>query len=194
MKKVVFASNNKGKIAELRVLLPEGYELVTLAEAGITEEIEEPYFTFHENAFAKAKYVYEKTGLTCFSEDSGLVVPALNGAPGVFSARYAGIHGDDKSNNIKLLDELSKVSGLERSAYYTAIICWYDGVGPVYFEGKCEGSIANYERGENGFGYDPLFIPEGFEQTFGELPAEIKKGRSHRAKAVAQLVDFLNEK
>lgn len=191
MIKVVFASNNKGKIAELKMLLPEVYELVTLEEAGIYDEIPEPYFTFEENALAKAKYVFEHTGLPCFSEDSGLVVPELNGEPGVFSARYAGVHGDDKSNNFKLLQELSKVSGGDRSAYYIAVICWYDGKKSQYFEGRCAGEIALEERGNNGFGYDPLFIPEGFTETFGELPSEIKKGRSHRAKAVAQLVDYL---
>lgn len=192
-KKVVFASNNKGKIAELRMLMPATYEIVTLIEAGITEEIEEPFFTFRENALAKAKYVYDKTGLPCFSEDSGLVVPALNGDPGVLSARYAGAHGDDKANNAKLLAELAKDENIDSAAYYTAVICWYDGSAPVYFEGKCEGYIATEEKGSNGFGYDPLFIPEGFDQTFGELPAEVKKGRSHRAKAVAQLVDFLSK-
>src|SRR5690606_14558016 len=138
---------------------------------------------------AKASYAYEKTGMVTFAEDSGLVVPALNGDPGVFSARYAGEPKNDLANTKKLLRELNGVT--DRAAYYTTVIC-IAGLEQVhYFSGKCEGRIATGMHGSGGFGYDPVFIPNGYAQTFGELPSSVKAGISHRAKAMQSFIAFL---
>ncbi len=188
---IIFATNNFNKVKEIQSFISSNLNFITLKEAGITEAIEEPYETFRENARAKASYVYQKTGKSCFAEDSGIVVPVLGGAPGVLSARYAGIHGDDKANNAKLLSELQDIT--DRYAYYKAVICLVLNKDEVYyFEGECRGSIADREAGTGGFGYDPLFIPEGYDRTFGELGMEVKKQVSHRSAAVRKLVGFLN--
>lgn len=188
---IIFATNNYNKVKEIQSFTNDNLNFVSLEESGVTEEIEEPYETFRENAWAKAMYVYEKTGQPCFAEDSGLVVPALDGAPGVLSARYAGEHGNDRANNAKLLYSLENV--LDKSAYYKAVICLVLNKNEVYyFEGECWGHIADMERGEGGFGYDPLFVPIGYSKTFGELGMEIKKAVSHRSAAVGKLVSFLN--
>ncbi len=188
---IIFATNNLNKVKEIQSFVSNGFNFITLEKAGITEAIEEPYETFRENAWAKASYVYQKTGKACFAEDSGIVVPALGGAPGVLSARYAGAHGDDKANNAKLLSELKNIT--DRYAYYKAVICLVLNKDEVYyFEGECRGSIADREAGTGGFGYDPLFIPEGYDRTFGELGMEVKKQVSHRSAAVRKLVEFLN--
>lgn len=188
---IIFATNNFNKVKEIQSFVSNNLNFITLKEAGITEAIEEPYETFRENARAKASYVYQKTGKSCFAEDSGIVVPVLGGAPGVLSARYAGIHGDDKANNTKLLSELQDIT--DRYAYYKAVICLVLNKDEVYyFEGECRGSIADREAGTGGFGYDPLFIPEGYDRTFGELGMEVKKQVSHRSAAVRKLVGFLN--
>lgn len=190
--KLIFATNNANKIAEIKAFVPSELNICTLQDEGIVEDIPEPFETFKENAWAKAIYVFNKTGKPCFAEDSGLVVPALNGAPGVFSARYAGIHGNDVANNAKLLKELQSIEN--RSAYYTAVICLVMSAEEVYyFEGKCNGRISLEPQGTNGFGYDPLFIPEGYEDTFGILDMDVKKKMSHRSKAVKLLIDHLNK-
>lgn len=189
MSKIVLASNNKHKIQEIAQVLAGKFEIVGLEEVGITEEIEEPFDTFKENAFAKANYVFEKTGLLTFSEDSGLVVTALNGAPGVFSARYAGSPKSDVNNSEKLLRELEGKT--DRSAYYQTTICLMGCGAPKYFEGYCEGSIATTIMGEHGFGYDPIFIPQGYDTTFGVLSSSVKQSVSHRAAAVGKLLEFL---
>jgi XTP/dITP diphosphohydrolase len=191
MTRIVLASNNAHKIAEINALLDGSFEVISLKDTGITEDIPEPYHTFEENALAKALYVYERTGLITFSEDSGLVVPALNGAPGVFSARYAGEPRSDERNTAKLLQELE--GNTDRDAYYQTIICLAGSGQPQYFKGICEGSIATTQSGNGGFGYDPVFIPKGYDQTFGQLPAEVKKAVSHRAKAMAQFIAFIKQ-
>lgn len=189
--KIILASNNKHKIAEINDLLEGRFEVISLTEAGITEDIPEPYDTFEENALAKAQYAFDKTGLLTFSEDSGLVVPALNGAPGVFSARYAGEPRSDDRNTAKLLSDLEGIA--ERDAYYQTTICLVSGAEPVYFKGTCAGSIASGMQGTGGFGYDPVFIPNGYDQTFGQLDPSVKKSISHRAKAMALFIAYMQE-
>lgn len=187
----IFATNNQGKINEIRQLSGNTVRIITLQEAGIDEELPEPYDSFEQNAWSKADYVFQKTGKNCWAEDSGLVVPALGGAPGVFSARYAGVPSDDYKNNEKLLQELNKQE--DRQAWYQATICLIIQGTVYYFEGKCPGTISHEYKGDNGFGYDPLFIPKGYSKTFGELDATIKSKISHRAKAFNQLAQFLRK-
>lgn len=187
---LIFASNNKGKIAEVQSLINGNLAIVSLREAGITEDIPEPFDTFRENALAKAGYVYRKTGADCFAEDSGLVVPALQGAPGVHSARYAGEPSNDEANNRKLIDALQRVS--DRTAWYQAVICLIKGGETYYFEGICTGKVSDIPSGAGGFGYDPLFTPDGYNQTFAQLSLAEKNSISHRAKAMRALTDFLN--
>lgn len=191
MQSLIFASNNKGKLKEIQPVLADAYRLLTLREAGITEELPEPYATFEENAWSKANYVYQKTGQSCFAEDSGLVVPAIGGAPGVFSARYAGEPSNDADNNHKLLDELATIR--DRAAWYTCTICLILHGDIYYFSGRCEGVIAETLSGSGGFGYDPLFIPDGHERSFAEFGPEEKFAISHRGQAVRQLLKFLEQ-
>lgn len=188
---LVAATNNKGKLREILQLLPEGVELKTLGDIGFAQDIPEPYETFSENAAAKAKTVHAACGQNTFAEDSGICVHALNGAPGVHSARYAGEPKDDGRNLGKLTDEMWGKE--DRRAYYKAAICliWKDE--EYYFEGICNGRLAEEPRGSGGFGYDPLFIPDGYEETFGELPAEVKNKLSHRGQAVKKMIGFIKE-
>lgn len=193
IRNLIFATNNKKKVEEVQVFLPSDVKITTLSEEGIFEDIPEPYETFKENALAKAMYVFNKTGKSCFAEDSGLVVPSLNGAPGVYSARYAGMHGDDEANNLKLLQALNGIE--DRYAYYIAVIALVINENEVhFFEGNCEGSIGYGINGSNGFGYDPLFIPTGYSDSFGVLPVSVKITHSHRSKAIRELYLYLQEK
>ncbi|WP_118974901.1 RdgB/HAM1 family non-canonical purine NTP pyrophosphatase [Taibaiella koreensis] len=189
---LIFASNNKGKIIEVQTLISESITVVSLLDAGITEPIEEPFDTFRENAWAKADYVYRKTGLPCFADDSGLVVPALDGAPGVYSARYAGESANDAANNHKLLQA---IAGIDRpGAYYQAVICYIDKNGDThYFDGRCQGYLIHTPRGKGGFGYDPLFVPDGHTGTFAELSQDIKNEISHRGAAMRSFIAFLDQ-
>ena len=170
--KIVFATNNAHKLAEVRAVLGEGFELVTLREVGITEDIPETGATLEENASQKARYVYERTGLDCFADDTGLEVEALNGAPGVRSARYATDGHDFAANNRKLLDELQGEDN--RRARFRTVISLIRGGEEQRVEGIVRGSIALSEAGCGGFGYDPLFIPEGYDVTFAEMSANEK--------------------
>lgn len=188
--KIVFATNNAHKLAEVRAVLGEGFELVTLREVGITEDIPETGATLEENASQKARYVYERTGLDCFADDTGLEVEALNGAPGVRSARYATDGHDFAANNRKLLDELQGEDN--RRARFRTVISLIRGGEEQRVEGVVRGSIALSEAGCGGFGYDPLFIPEGYDVTFAEMSANEKNSISHRGRAVAELVKVLN--
>jgi len=188
---LLFASNNRGKLQEIQKLLPAVLSLSSLKQAGITEELPEPFDTFEQNAWSKAHYVFEKTGKSCFAEDSGLVVPALDGAPGVFSARYAGLPSDDQKNNEKLLKNLKEMD--HTSAYYQTVICLILNGTIHYFTGKCEGTLTLNPRGTGGFGYDPLFMPEGYDQTFAELDLTTKNEISHRGKAMKKLIRFLHD-
>jgi XTP/dITP diphosphohydrolase len=185
---LVLASSNKKKIAELKALLPN-VSLLSLKDIGFDREIEEPYFTFEENAAAKAKTIFEFCGKNVLADDSGICVATLNNDPGVFSARYAGEHATDQENLNKLLHELK--GRTERRAFYKAVLCLIiDGI-THYFEGSCHGQITEEPQGDKGFGYDPIFMPNGYNQTFGELPETIKHSISHRAQAMNELKAFL---
>ena len=189
MKKIIFATNNKHKADEIRMILGEQFEIITLKEAGIFIDIPEPHHTLKENAIEKAQVIYRLKNKNCFSEDTGLEVETLNGAPGVFSARYAGEQATAEENIQKLLNELEGKSN--RKACFTTCICLIIDEKQYFFEGKCHGTIAEAVKGENGFGYDPVFIPEEYQHTFAELEPKIKSEISHRKKAVAQMVEFL---
>ena len=189
MRKLIFATNNAHKLGEVQALLGDAFELVTLRECGITEDIPETAETLEGNALQKARYVYSKTGLDCFADDTGLEVDALNGAPGVHSARYATDGHDFAANNRLLLKNLEGAK--ERTARFRTVIALIlDGV-EYTFEGRVEGVIATEESGSEGFGYDPLFVPSGEIITFAQMSAEAKNAISHRGRAVAELVKFL---
>ncbi len=186
---LVAATNNKGKLREIMQLLPEGVELKTLGDIGFARDIPEPFETFEENAATKARTVHAFCGLNVFAEDSGICVPALDGAPGVHSARYAGEPKDDGRNLVKLTDAMWGKE--DRGAYYKAVICLIWNNEEYYFEGTCHGKLAEEPRGSGGFGYDPLFIPYGYTETFGELPDEVKNKLSHRGEAVRKMIAFI---
>lgn len=187
---LVIASNNKGKIHEITNIL-QGIDILSLRDIGFNEDIPEPYDTFKENAHTKAATVHAFCGKNVFADDSGICANALDGAPGVFSARYAGEPTDDERNLQKLLENLKDKE--DRSAYYKAVLCliWQEEI--YYFEGICNGLIATHPRGIGGFGYDPVFIPDGYEQTFAELPLDLKNQISHRGKAVRELAAFVKK-
>lgn len=189
MHQLVIASNNPGKIREIRPLV-QHLQLLSLADIGFTDDIPEPFHSFEENALAKASAIQSFSGKNVFADDSGICVNALKGAPGVDSAHYSG-ERDDEKNLQKVLAGLKGVA--DRSAFYKAVICliWNEEV--YYFEGICEGAIIEEKRGDGGFGYDPIFIPNGYDQTFAELPLTIKNHISHRGKAVKKMIDFLND-
>lgn len=187
--KIVFATNNAHKLSEVAQVVGEKFELVTLRECGITEDIPENEPTLEGNALAKARYVYSRTGLNCFADDTGLEVDALGGEPGVRSARYATDGHDDEANKRLLLE---RMQGVENRAaqFRTAVALIMDGE-EYLFEGIVRGDIATEEHGEGGFGYDPLFFPEGGVKTFAEMSAEAKNEISHRGRAVRKLAEFL---
>ena len=189
--KIVFATNNQHKLSEVSAVVGSDFEIVTLREVGITEDIPETGATLDENASLKARYVYERTGLDCFADDTGLEVEALNGAPGVRSARYATDGHDFAANNRKLLKELEGVDN-RKARFRTVISLILNGV-EQQVEGIVEGDIATAEAGCGGFGYDPLFIPEGESVTFAEMTADQKNSISHRGRAVADLVKVLTK-
>ncbi|MCD6010792.1 MAG: non-canonical purine pyrophosphatase, RdgB/HAM1 family [Flavipsychrobacter sp.] len=190
MQQLVIASNNAGKIREIRELV-EDIELLSLKDIGFPQEIAEPFHSFEENALAKASAIYQFCGKNVFADDSGICVNALHGVPGVESAHYSGSR-DDEKNLQKLLSELKGAADM--SAFYKAVICLIWDGEVYYFEGICEGQIIEEKRGEGGFGYDPIFVPDGYNMTFGELPLNIKNQISHRGKAVKKMVSFLEER
>ncbi|MCZ2100239.1 MAG: RdgB/HAM1 family non-canonical purine NTP pyrophosphatase [Chitinophagales bacterium] len=189
-KPLVFATANDHKLKELRSILAL-YEIQGLHDVGIFEEIPEDGETLEENALIKAKYLFNKTGLTALSEDTGLEVTVLAGAPGVHTARYAGDQKSPSDNMEKLLRALQDAS--DRSAQFRTVICYYDGQHPLYFEGIVRGHIAEQRSGKEGFGYDPVFIPDGYDKTFAALSDTIKNQISHRARAVAELLKYLSK-
>ncbi len=190
--KIIFATNNAHKLSEVEAVLGEGFDLITPRECGITEDIPEEQATLEGNASQKSHYIYDRTGSDCFADDTGLEVEALGGAPGVHSARYATDGHDFAANNRRLLRELQGV-GNRRARFRTVISLILDGEEHL-FEGIVEGHIAQCEAGCGGFGYDPLFIPDGFDLTFAEMTAEQKNAISHRGRAVAKLVEFLHNR
>lgn len=189
---IIFATNNAHKVEEVQAVLGDAFHLRTLAECGITEEIPETADTLEGNALQKARFVHECTGADCFADDTGLEVDALCGAPGVHSARYATDGHDFAANNRLLLHNLEGV-GDRRAHFRTVIALILDG-REYLFEGRVDGHIAEVEAGCGGFGYDPLFVPEGFERSFAEMSAEQKNAISHRGRAVRKLVEFLHER
>ena len=197
MKKIVLASGNRGKLVELRELLGDlGIELVAQTGLGVGE-VEETGLTFIENALITARHAAAATGLPALADDSGLIVDALGGAPGLYSARYAGSPTDDAANNAKLLHELRDVPAGQRSARFHAVIVLLRDPAdprPLIAEGSWEGLIADVPRGSNGFGFDPvMFIPE-FGKTFAELPVEVKNANSHRGRSAAQMLALMRER
>lgn len=193
-KKIILASNNKGKIKELSdILAPIGYEVISQREAGIDIEVEETGSSFSENAGLKAKAVYERCKAPVIADDSGLEVDFLNGAPGVYSHRYAGENASDIDRCAKLLNELEGISEKDRGAQFVCVICYIDESGAEhYIRGECRGKIGYIPLGENGFGYDPVFIYG--DKSFAQISADEKNKISHRAKAVEGLCRLLNGK
>jgi len=199
--KIVFATNNQHKLDEIRSILGDGFEIVSLNDIGCHEDIPETGKTLEENALQKAQYVYEHYHVNCFADDTGLEVDALNGAPGVYSARYAGGNGhDSEANMTKLLHELGNNNN--RKARFRTVIaliekkdmcpCGCTSVKKVHqFEGIVNGEIIRERRGGEGFGYDPIFQPEGYDKTFAELGMDIKNTISHRARATQKLAEYL---
>lgn len=188
--KLIFATNNQHKIDELRSLISQEFDILTLKEAGIYTDIPEPYDTLEANASAKSRTIYEMTGLDCFSEDTGLETEALNGEPGVKSARYAGESRSFDANIDKLLTNLAGKTS--RKARFRTVISLLINGQETLFEGICNGYITEERRGEQGFGYDPVFVPEGSDRSFAEMTMAEKGHFSHRARATEKLVAFLN--
>ncbi|MDT7830298.1 non-canonical purine NTP diphosphatase [Pricia sp. S334] len=189
--KLVFATHNKNKFAEVKKLMPVCIDLVSLTDIGCTGEIPETGETLEENARIKANYVTENYTLPCFADDTGLLVDALHGAPGVFSARYAGEHKSSADNMDKLLSELKVHSN--RNAMFATVIALNLNQEHHTFKGTVSGEIITEKKGTEGFGYDPVFRPFGFKKTFAELPIETKNRIGHRGKAIRKLLQFLEK-
>lgn len=190
MKKLVFASNNAHKLSEIRAILGDRIEIISLSDLQCHEEIPETADTLEGNALIKARYVWEHYGLYCFADDTGLEVEALDGAPGVYSARFAGEHASFEDNVSLLLERLSGVAAPRRARFRT-VIALIDEYGTHFFEGSVEGEITLERSGDHGFGYDPIFRPEGREETFAQLTEQEKNSMSHRGRAVQKLVRYL---
>ncbi len=193
MQQIVLASRNQDKIEELRSTLKAyDLELKSALDFPALKEVEEDRETLEGNALKKARYVHQETGLPALADDTGLEVDALDGRPGVYSARYARESSSYQENVTKLLDELAGVAQKDRDAQFRTVVAFVAHAGKHAFEGICRGTILTETRGSGGFGYDPVFQPEGYEQTFGELDAETKNEISHRAKAVQKFCDWVN--
>jgi XTP/dITP diphosphohydrolase len=187
---LVFATNNRHKLEEVADKISGKLQLLTLADIGCTTDIEETGITFKENASIKSRYIYNNYQLSCFGDDSGLIVDALNGEPGVYSARYAGEHGNHAANIKKVL---GKLQGIEnRKARFITVISLIWNGEEHFFEGIIEGTIRHQIAGNGGFGYDPIFQPDGYEITFAEMSMDEKNKISHRARAMEKLIKFLN--
>ena len=205
--KLVFATGNPGKIREAAEILGEGFELVTPAEVGIKEDIPETGNTLRANSMQKADYIYKKTGLNCFADDSGLEVDILGGAPGVETARYAGPNHDADANMSKLLNEMARrekeaamartnglsTSRAQRTARFRTSVTLILNGEHHFFDGVMEGTIGTERAGKGGFGYDPIFIPKGYLQTNAQLGEKVKNTISHRGKALRAMAEYLNE-
>ncbi|MBK6363329.1 MAG: RdgB/HAM1 family non-canonical purine NTP pyrophosphatase [Saprospiraceae bacterium] len=190
MTELIFATKNINKSSELKEILHvTNYKVLDLNDLGFNVEIDESGSTIHDNAKIKAFYLYEMTQKPSLSEDTGLEVDELDGEPGVYSARYAGLQRSDADNVNKLLEKMKQVS--DRSAQFRTVIALATSENVFYFEGIVRGKIAESPMGHGGFGYDPVFIPKGYDKTFGELSKEIKNKISHRAKALEKLIEFL---
>ncbi|MBR4524522.1 MAG: non-canonical purine NTP pyrophosphatase [Bacteroidales bacterium] len=213
--KIIFATGNAGKLREAAEVLGPEYEIVSPASLGITEDIPETGSTLQENSLQKARYLFERTGLPCFADDTGLEVDALGGAPGIYSARYAGPGHDHDANMAKLLKELQLLEiprqarndykdarndywdeGVSRRARFRTVVTLILADGePHFFEGTCEGSIATARRGNGGFGYDPVFLPDAYPgRTLAEVSEEEKNAVSHRGRAIRAMADWLKNR
>lgn len=186
--KLIFASGNRHKLEEIRAVVPEHLKILSLEDIGFEGDIPEPFDTMEANALAKVDYLFDRFGLPCFADDSGLEVRALGNKPGVFSARYAGPEKDDQKNRRLVLAQMEGIP--DRSARFRAVIAYRDKWQRAYFEGIVNGRIDTRETGSGGFGYDPIFIPKGYEESFGVLTPEIKRSISHRTRA---LNAFMNQ-
>lgn len=188
---ILLATHNQHKKEEIQQILGENYQVTSLTNYQLFDEIEENGKTFHENALIKAKYCFEKTGKPSVGDDSGLVIPALDRRPGIFSARYAGAH-DFEANIKKVLEEMQGIEN--REAYFITVMCLIDeNAEEHYFEGRVYGKITHKKKGEKGFGYDPIFIPDGHNISFAEMKPEEKNKISHRFEAVNKFLEFLNK-
>jgi XTP/dITP diphosphohydrolase len=188
-KTIIFATNNVHKVEEVRSVLPKEFKILSLQEAGINIDIPEPFLTLEENAIEKAIVINRMTNSNCFAEDTGLEVSALNGEPGVKSARYAGEERSMEKNIDKLLRKLEKKQ--ERSARFRTVLCLIQDGKQIIFEGICKGIIIAERRGKSGFGYDPVFVPDDSGKTFAEMQLEEKNQYSHRKKAMGKLIGYL---
>ncbi len=192
MKKLVFATNNAHKLEEVKAILEPEYQIVSLMELGCFDDIPETEKTLDGNALLKARYIFDKYGVDCFADDTGLEVKALNGEPGVYSARYAGEANNAQENMKKLLKNMTGVEN--REACFRTVIALIESGEVRFFEGKIEGKIAEAPKGTAGFGYDPVFVPNGYQLSFAELGLEEKNKISHRALAVEKLTKYLKSK
>jgi len=187
---LIFATNNHHKLSEVQEIIGNHFKLISLLEAGFTGYINENQNTIEGNAVEKAKYIFNKLKRNCFADDTGLEVEALHNAPGVFSARYAGVENNSEANIGKLLLNLTGKNN--RNAQFRTVISLIFNEKEYLFEGIVKGTIINQKRGKDGFGYDPVFVPDGYNKTFAEMPVSMKNKISHRAKAVQKLAAFLN--
>jgi len=188
---LVFATHNVNKLKEVSLLLPKDIRLISLEDLGCHEEIPETGTTLEANAQLKADYITHRYGISCFADDTGLIIDALNGAPGVHSARFAGEEKDSKKNIEKVLFKLKNITS--RTARFKTVIALNLNKERILFEGLVEGTITKEKMGAEGFGYDPIFIPIGYDQTFAQLPIEIKNEISHRGKALQKLIAYLSK-
>ena len=188
-RKLVFATNNKHKLHEIKRIVGDGIEILSLADIACSEELPETSPTIAGNAIQKARYVKEHYGYDCFADDTGLCVNALDGEPGIYTARYAGEGHDSEANMALLLKNMENKA--DRSAYFLTAIALVEGDETHLFEGKVEGRIAESKSGKGGFGYDPVFIPEGYDVTFAEMDEDSKNAISHRGRATTALMEYL---
>lgn len=192
MEQLIFSTNNQHKLSEVKAILEKDYKILGLSEIGIDTDIPETGDTLEENALIKARYLWEEKGINCFADDTGLEVEALDNAPGVYSARYAGEQKSSADNVHKLLQELADKPN-RKARFRTVIAAILDGK-EYLFEGIVSGSIATKPKGASGFGYDPVFVPDGYTETFAELGDHVKNTISHRARAVSNFCNYLNNK
>lgn len=189
--KLVFATNNRHKLDEVRAIVGDKVEVLSLNDIGCHDDIPETADTLQGNALIKARYIYEKFGVDCFADDTGLEVEALDGAPGVFSARYAGEECDSEANMQKLLQNLTGKSN--RNAQFRTVIALIIKGEEKLFNGIVKGTITEEKRGDSGFGYDPVFVPEGFSESFAQMSGDMKNSISHRYRATQELSNYLKE-
>jgi len=187
--KLCFATNNPNKLSEIQDLLDHQYELVGLKDIGCEEELAEDQSTLEGNSLQKAQYVYDQYGVNCFADDTGLEITALNGEPGVYSARYAGEQRDNADNMALVMQKLKNET--DRSAQFRTVVTLIIGGEPIQFEGVAKGKIITEQRGVKGFGYDPIFVPEGYKETFAEMSRAEKNNISHRGRAINKLITHL---